>query len=78
MTPGQRRLYSGDYNYLFQDRQPDGSVIVTVSGGKSGRTDRMHIYDLWGQHEEVLVEERDPPGPPPWIQDRLEEAGRGP
>ncbi|MBA7613440.1 hypothetical protein ES703_20689 [subsurface metagenome] len=78
MTPGQRRLYSGDYNYLFQDRQPDGSVIVTVSGGKSGQAHRMHVRDLWGEHEEVLQEEALPPGPPPWIQDRLEEAGRGP
>jgi len=78
MTPGQRRLYSSDYNYLNEEWQPDGSVVVTVSGGRSGQVHRMHVADLWGEHEEVLAEEVIPPGPPPWIQERLEEAGRGP
>jgi len=78
LTPGQRRLYSGDYNYSNQEWQLDGSVIVTISGGKSGRTDRMHIRNLWGEHEEVLDEKRVEDGPPPWLKDRLEEAGRGP
>lgn len=78
LTPGQRRLYSGDYNYMNQEWQPDGSVIVTITGGRSGQVHLLHVRDLWGQNEEVLHEEVIPPGPPPWIKARLAEAGRGP
>lgn len=77
LTLGQRRLYSGDYNYLNEEWQPDGSVVVTVSGGKSGQVHRLHVRDLWGEHEDVLQEELVPPGPPPWLQARLDEAKRG-
>ena len=73
LTPVQRRLYSGDYNYLDQDWQPDGTVIVTVSGGRSGQLHRAHIRDLWGKDEEVITEESVHPGPPPHIAARLAE-----
>jgi len=75
LTPGQRRLYSGDYNYLSQAWQPDGTVIVTISGGKSGRVHKLHVRDLWGENEEVLTEETIHPGPPPHIQARFDEVG---
>jgi len=73
LTPGQRRLYSGDYNYMSQEWQADGSVIVTVSGGRSGQVHRMHIRDLWGGHEQVLTEEQGDSNPPPHIAARLAE-----
>jgi len=76
MTPGQRRLYSGDYNYLHQAWQDDGTVIVTVSGGKSGQVHRLHVRDLWGKDEEVITEEIMPSGPPPHIQARFDELRR--
>ena len=75
LTPAQRRLYSGDYNYMSQEWQPDGSVIVTISGGRSGQVHRLHVRDLWGEHEAVLSEERLPEGPPPHIAARLAEVG---
>lgn len=78
LTPAQRRLYAGDYNYLNQEWQPDGSVILTIAGGRSGQVHRCHVQDLWGENETVLSEEELPPGPPPHIRDRLDEAGRGP
>lgn len=78
LTPGQKRLYSGDYNYMNQEWQPDGSVVVTISGGKSGQVHRMHVRDLWGEHEEVLTEERLPEGPPAHIVARLAEVTPGP
>jgi len=78
LTPGQRRLYNGDYNYLQEAWQPGGTVAIMVSGGRSGQVHLLHVRDLWGEHEEVLTEVVIPPGPPPWIQQRLEEAGRGP
>lgn len=77
MTPGQRRLYSGDFNYMFQEWQPDGSVIITLSGGKSKRTHRLHVKGLYEENEEVLSEEEVEPKPPGWLRKRLEEAARG-
>jgi hypothetical protein len=75
LTPAQRRLYSGDYNYMNQEWQSDGTVIVTISGGPSGQTHRLHIRDLWGENETVLQEEAIHPGPPPHIAARLAEVG---
>ena len=74
LSPAQWRLYSGDYNYLFEEWQPDGTVIVTVSGGRSGQVHRAHIKDLWGKDETVLTEETVDPRPPPHIAARLAEA----
>ena len=76
LTPAQQRLYSGDYNYLRQDWQLDGTVIVTISGGKSGQVHRCHIRDLWGKDEQVITEETLHPGPPPHIAARLAEVNK--
>jgi hypothetical protein len=73
LTPGQRRLYSGDYNYMSQEWQPDGSVIVTISGGRSDQVHRMHVRDLWGQREEVLTEQIIPQNIPPHVAARFAE-----
>ena len=79
LTPGQRRLYRGEYNYMQQEWQPDGSCIVTITGGSHPDGRRMHISDLWGPAETVLSEDALPPGPPPHIRQRLAEAaGPGP
>lgn len=78
LSLGQRRLYSGDYNYMSQEWQPDGTVIVTISGGKSGQVHRLHVRDLWGQKEEVLSEELLTSHVPPHIQARLAEAAAAP
>jgi len=74
LTEGQRRLYSGDYNYMNQEWQDDGSVIVSIFGGKSGRIHRMHVVDLHKEAEEVLIEIEDKVGPPTWLKKRLKEA----
>ena len=78
LTPGQRRLYGGGYNYMSQAWQPDGTVAIVLTGGRLPIGHLMHVAGLWGEHEEVLTEIVIPPGPPSWIQQRLEEAGRGP
>jgi hypothetical protein len=74
LSAAQRRLYSGDYNHLSQEWQPDGTVIVNISGGKAGLVHRAHIRDLWGKDEEVITEETIDPRPPPHIAARLQEA----
>lgn len=76
LTEGQRRLYSGDYNYINQEWQGDGSVIVTVQGGKSGRTHRLHVVALNEEAEEVLIEIEEESGPPEWMKKRLKAAKR--
>lgn len=76
MTPGQRRLYSGDYNYMSQEWLADGSVTVTISGGRRNQTHRLHVKNLWGEQEEVLSEEEIKSEPPEWLKKRLEEATR--
>lgn len=78
LTPGQRRLYRGEYNYMTQEWQPDGSVILTITGGGHPEGRRMHIQDVWGPNETVLDEQVIPPGPPPHIQARFQEAQGGP
>jgi hypothetical protein len=74
MTPGQLRLYSGDYNYLSQEWREDGTVIVTISGGRSGRVHRLRVRDLWGEREEVLEEEELVDVTPDAVVERLLEA----
>lgn len=74
LTEGQRRLYTGDYNYIDQQWQDDGSVIVTVSGGKPERVHRLHVVDLNKEAEEVLIEIEDKVGPPAWLKKRLKAA----
>lgn len=76
LTEGQRRLYSGDYNYINQEWQGDGSVIVTVQGGKSGRTHQLHVVDLNKEAEEVLIEIEEEAGVPEWMKKRLKAAKR--
>jgi hypothetical protein len=71
---GLRKLYAGDFNYMAQDWQPDGSVIVTL--GKRGQhvKYRMHVRTLYGEHEQVLEHEVVPIRTPQWVIDRMEEA----
>ena len=78
LSPGLRRLYSGDHNLVHQDWQDDGSVIVTIAGGRLPFAHRLHVRDLYGPDEEVLSEEVIPPGPPAHIQARLDQARRFP
>ena len=77
MKPGLRKLYSGDFNSMSQEWQPDGSVIITL--GKDGEKNsyRLKVKDLYGQNEEVLEHEVIPTGPPQWVLDRMKEAQHG-
>lgn len=77
LTPGQMRLYSGDYNYMNQEWQPDGTVIITLSGGRLNRSHRLHIRNLWKDNEEVINEEEVNSDTPEHIQQRFKEAVGG-
>lgn len=54
---GIEKLKSGDFNDMSQDRQPDGSVIITLVRRGEGKTYRFRVKDLYGEHEEVISEE---------------------
>jgi len=56
---GLEKLHRGDFNYMSQEQQPDGSVIVTLSKRGEGRTYRFRVRDLYGENEEVLAESVD-------------------
>ena len=77
MKEGHRRLYSGNFNTMIQEWQPDGSVIITLAKDGEKKSYRLKVKDLYGQNEEVLEHEVIPTGPPQWVLDRMKEAQHG-
>ena len=71
---GHTKLYSGDFNTMAQQCQPDGSVIITLSKRGEKVTYRFRVRDLYGPQEELLEHQVIPTGPPPWVIDRMREA----
>jgi len=53
----REKLGIGDFNHMSQERQPDGSVIITLSKRGEGKSYRFCVKDLYGANEEVLWEE---------------------
>ena len=74
MKEGLRKLYTGDFNDMQQEGQPDGSVIITLSKRGEHKAYRFKVKDLYGEHEEVLEHKVIPTGPPQWVLDRMKEA----
>ncbi|MCK4721774.1 MAG: hypothetical protein KAT75_00650 [Dehalococcoidia bacterium] len=54
---GIEKLKSGDFNDMGQEKQPDGSIIITLVKRGEGKTYRFRVKDLYGEHEEVISEE---------------------
>lgn len=75
---GLRKLYSGDFNIMNQEQQPDGSVIITLSKHGEGKSYRFRVKDLYGEHEQVLEHKVIPHKIPKYIQDRMKEAKKWP
>jgi len=51
---GLTKLYLGDFNNLSQEKQPDGSVIITLTKHSENKIYRFRVKDLYGKGEEVL------------------------
>jgi hypothetical protein len=64
---GIERLYLNDFNHMQQQWQDDGSVIVTFYRSTDEQAVSMHIDDLYGPKEEILLELAVPMGPPAHI-----------
>ena len=74
MEEGLRKLYTGDFNNLESERQPDGSSIVILSKRGEVKIYRFRVKELYGEHEEVLEHEVIDKRPPRYILDRMKEA----
>lgn len=57
MSEGLEKLKTGDFNNMSQEKQPDGSILITLSKRGEGKTYRFRVKDLYGANEEVLEEE---------------------
>ncbi len=53
----RERLAKGDFNYMSQEHQPDGSVIVTMTKRGDNHIYIMHVWHLYQADEEVLIEQ---------------------
>ena len=71
---GIAKLYTGDFNDMNQEWQPDGSVIITLSRRGEDKSYRFRVKDLYGENEEVLEHEVIEHKVSKHIKDRMEEA----
>lgn len=74
MKEGLSRLYTGDFNVMSQEQQPDGSVLITLSKDDEDKLYRFKVKDLYGEHEELLEHEVISNKPPQWVLARMKEA----
>ncbi len=54
---GREKLADGSYNFMSQEWQPDGSVIITLTRRGEGKTYKLRIKDLYLPTEQVLSDE---------------------
>lgn len=54
---GITRLKKGDFNTLNAECLPDGSQIITITGGKDNKIHRLHIKDLENGKRKVYSDE---------------------
>ena len=74
MREGLRRIYTGEFNSMKQELNPDGTRTITLSKEGEDKIYRFRVKDLYGEHEEVLEHEVIETKPPKYILDRMEEA----
>ena len=51
---GLEKLRSGDFNYIAQEWQPDGSVIITLSKRGEDKVYKFRVKDLYGKNEQEV------------------------
>jgi len=50
------KLKTGDFNTMSQERQADGSVIITLTKRGEGKVHRMKVKNLYSKKEKVIWE----------------------
>jgi len=53
----RERLAKGDFNHMSQEKQTDGSTLVTLSKRGDPHVYRMWVFDLYKPNELVIAEE---------------------
>ncbi len=53
----RERLTRGDFNYMSQAAQPDGSVLVTLTKRGDNHVYKLWVRDLYQPTEKVIKEE---------------------
>lgn len=51
---GLEKLHKGAFNDMSQERQPDGSVIITLSKRGEDKVYRFRVKDLYGPNEQEV------------------------
>lgn len=74
MQEGIRRLYTGDFNQMKQEHQPDGSIIITLIQDDDSKIYRFKVKDLYGENEEVSKHEVIESKPRKYLLDRMKKA----
>ena len=74
MEEGLRRLYTGDFNAMMTEEQPDGSVVITLSKDGDDNDYRFKVRDLYGENEKVLKHEVVLRKAPQFVIDRMKKA----
>jgi hypothetical protein len=54
MSEGLKKLKEGDFNYMGQEQQPDGSVIITLSKQGEDKVYKFRVRNLYQPDEEEL------------------------
>jgi len=78
MNEGLKALYSGDFNTMRTDNQPDGTVIITLSKTGDTKSHHIHVKDLYGIAETVIDYQQIDTSPASHIIARLYEANPKP
>jgi hypothetical protein len=51
-------LTKGDFNNMSQEKQPDGSVLVTLTKRGDPLTYKLVVFDLYQSTEKIMKEEK--------------------
>jgi len=51
---GLEKLKTGDFNYMMQEQQPDGSVIITLSKRGEGKVYKFRVRNLYQPDEKEV------------------------
>lgn len=71
---GLQKLYTGDFNSMSTELQPDGSRVIRLSKRGEDKVYSFRVRDLYGPDEEVLEDEVIKVGTPKHIKKRMKEA----
>lgn len=71
---GLHKLYTGDFNTMHVEGQPDGSQVITLTKRGEDKVYRFRVKNLYQEDEEVLEDEVITVETPKHIKKRVKEA----